>query len=187
MSDSWTALLEAHRGAEVATTGNAPRHEPKAAVLACSDARVPPSIVFDQPAGNLFIVRIAGNTAVPAAVASLDYAVANLGVDLVVVMGHTSCGAVAAAAAGTCDGYLEPIVAEICELAKTWPNAEPDRIAALNVAKTIRALLDHDGPVGIAAAADELEIRGVIHNLATGLLEPVAYELPNSPTPLEAS
>ncbi|MEE9417523.1 MAG: carbonic anhydrase [Acidimicrobiales bacterium] len=186
MSDTWNTLLKAHRATAPMPTDNAPRHEPKAAILACSDARVPPSVVFGQPAGSLFIVRIAGNTAVPSAIASLDYAVANLGVDLIVVMGHTSCGAVAAASAGTCGGHLEPVVAKICDLTKAWPNAEPDQIAALNVAKTMETLAEHPGPVGLASRVGQLEIQGAIHNLRTGQLETVAHELHQSLQPLEA-
>ena len=174
MADSsWDALVSAHHAASSGGTDRTPRHEPTAAIVACSDARVPPSVLFDQPAGNLFVVRIAGNTAASSAVASLDYAVANLGVDLIVVLGHTNCGAVTAAVEGTCDGHLAPIVAPICELARTNPDLEPDRVAELNVIKTMADLLDHDGPVGRAASAGEVEIRGAIHDLRTGRLEPV--------------
>lgn len=177
---SWKQLVAAHervenrRPLDEGEVDGPPRHEPKAAILACSDARVPPSVVFDQPAGNLFVIRIAGNTPVPSAVASLDYAVEVLGVDLIVVLGHTSCGAVTAAAAGTCGGHLEPIVAPICELARHHPGLEVDEIAALNVANTMHVLAAHDGPVGSAAASGLVDIRGAIHDLVTGRLRPVS-------------
>jgi carbonic anhydrase len=108
MSDqrAWGQLIEAHRLAEAGPIEVAPEHAPKAAILACSDARVPPSVIFDQPAGSLFVVRIAGNTASAAALASLDYAVAKLGVEVLIVLGHTSCGAVQAAAAGTVEELI---------------------------------------------------------------------------------
>lgn len=194
MSDSsWETLVAAHERvetslvAEAVPSGHVPRHQPKAAILACSDARVPPSVIFDQPAGNLFVIRIAGNTAVPAALASLDYAVAELGVDLIVVMGHTNCGAVTAAAAGTCDGHLEPIVAPICEIARANPDATVDHIAGLNVAGTVQALARHAGPVGQAATDGRLEIRGAIHDLRSGRLIPVTgSELLPTPIPVEA-
>lgn len=195
---SWQTLVAAHQRVETSLaaqaqspgepSGQVPSHEPKAAILACSDARVPPSVIFDQPAGNLFVIRIAGNTPVPSAVASLDYAVAKLGVDLIVVMGHTNCGAVTAAVGGTCDGHLEPIVAPICEIAKANPDADIDNIAALNVASTMQALAQHDGPVGQAATDGRLEIRGAIHDLSTGRLIPVTgSELRETPSPVEAS
>jgi carbonic anhydrase len=150
-----------------------PRHEPRAAIVACSDARVPPSVIFDQPAGNLFVVRIAGNTACPSARASLDFAVAELGVDLVVVLGHTACGAVTAAASGTCGGHLAAIVAPICEIARAHPDRSVDELAALNVAGTMAELAAHDGPVGRAVADGRVEIRGAVHDLVTGRLHPV--------------
>jgi carbonic anhydrase len=70
---------------------------PWAAVLACADSRVAPEWIFATSAGELFEVRTAGNTASDAGVASLDYAVAELAVPLILVLGHSGCGAVAAA------------------------------------------------------------------------------------------
>lgn len=176
---SWDRLLAAHRAAEP-TIDRTAGHVPTAAVLACSDARVPPSVIFDQPAGSLFVIRLAGNTAVPSALASLDYAVDQLGVDLIIVLGHTNCGAVGAAVAGTCGGHLAPIVAPICEIAARYPGADPDRIAALNVRQTIDRLASHQGPVGRAAAEGRLELRGAMHDLTTGRLEPVVGSEPFS-------
>ena len=73
------------------------RQFPKAAVLGCSDSRVPIEIVFDQGLGDVFVIRVAGNACGPGAVASIEYAVAHLNVPLVVVLGHEGCGAVRAA------------------------------------------------------------------------------------------
>lgn len=70
---------------------------PHAVVLSCSDSRVPPEIVFDQKLGELFTVRTAGETLDASVIASIEYAVSHLGPQLVVVMGHTKCGAVKAA------------------------------------------------------------------------------------------
>jgi carbonic anhydrase len=72
---------------------------PKAAVLCCSDSRVPPYIVFDHSLGDLFVVRTAGLVLGPGSLGSLEYAVAHLHVPLLVVKGHQSCGAVTAAVA----------------------------------------------------------------------------------------
>jgi carbonic anhydrase len=69
---------------------------PHTAVLGCSDSRVPPEILFDQGPGQLFVVRNAGNVADDVATASLEYAVQHLGVKLLVILGHQSCGAVQA-------------------------------------------------------------------------------------------
>jgi len=73
------------------------RQEPFAAVLACADSRVPVELIFDQTIGHLFVTRLAGNSVTPEVIASLEYAVAILGVKAVLVLGHTSCGAVTAA------------------------------------------------------------------------------------------
>lgn len=75
--------------------------KPVAAVLGCSDSRVPPEILFDCGIGDLFVVRTAGTVADNAAVASLEYAVDHLHIPLVIVLGHTSCGAVTAAVNGS--------------------------------------------------------------------------------------
>ena len=73
---------------------------PKAMVLACSDSRVAPEVIFDQRLGDLFVVRTAGNVADKQAIGSLEYAAENLGPTLLVVIGHQNCGGVKAACAG---------------------------------------------------------------------------------------
>lgn len=74
----------------------AQEQQPFAAVLGCSDSRVPPQLVFDQGPGDLFTARVAGHVATDEVMATLEYAVAQLGVPLVVVLGHSRCGAVTA-------------------------------------------------------------------------------------------
>jgi carbonic anhydrase len=73
------------------------KQEPFAAVLACADSRVPVELVFDQTIGHIFVTRVAGNLVTPEIIASLEYSVAVLGVKVVLVIGHTNCGAVKAA------------------------------------------------------------------------------------------
>ena len=73
------------------------KQEPFAAVLACADSRVPIELVFDQTIGHIFVTRVAGNIVTPEIIASLEYAVAVLGVKVLLVLGHTGCGAVKAA------------------------------------------------------------------------------------------
>ena len=73
---------------------------PFAIILSCSDSRVPPEIVFDTRLGDLFVIRVAGNVANTSSIATVEYAVANLGTKLVVVIGHESCGAIGAAIKG---------------------------------------------------------------------------------------
>lgn len=78
----------------------AKEQHPKVMMLSCSDSRVPPGVVFDQPLGTLFEVRTAGNITGPLGLASLEYAFDHLGTRLLVVLGHTKCGAVTAACSG---------------------------------------------------------------------------------------
>jgi len=70
--------------------------EPFAIVLGCSDSRVPAELVFDQGFGDLFVIRVAGNIVAPSQVGSVEFAAARFGTRLVVVMGHSQCGAVVA-------------------------------------------------------------------------------------------
>jgi carbonic anhydrase len=80
--------------------GTAEKQEPFAGVLSCADSRVPVELVFDQSIGQLFVTRVAGNLATPEIIASLEYGAAVLGTRTILVLGHSSCGAVKAAIAG---------------------------------------------------------------------------------------
>jgi len=75
----------------------ADKQEPFAAVLACADSRVPIELVFDQTIGHIFVTRVAGNVVTPEIIASIEYGVAVVGVEVVLVLGHSNCGAVKAA------------------------------------------------------------------------------------------
>ncbi len=75
----------------------APRQNPFAVILSCSDSRLPPEIIFDQGLGDLFVIRLAGNVASEAAIFSIVFGVTHLGARLVIVLGHDRCGAVTAA------------------------------------------------------------------------------------------
>jgi carbonic anhydrase len=70
--------------------------EPHAIILGCSDARVPAEIVFDQGLGDLFVIRVAGNIVAPSLIGSVEFAAARFGTRLVVVLGHSNCGAILA-------------------------------------------------------------------------------------------
>jgi carbonic anhydrase len=100
---SLSQLLERNLGQAESVKYPGAQH-PFAAVLACSDSRVPVELIFNAKAGELFVIRTAGNTAGVNELASIEYAVEHLGVRLVVVLGHTHCGAVAAALEPT-DGH----------------------------------------------------------------------------------
>jgi carbonic anhydrase len=76
------------------------KQEPFAAVLSCADSRVPVELIFDQSIGHIFVTRVAGNVITPEIIASLEYGAAVLGTEVIVVMGHASCGAVKASMQG---------------------------------------------------------------------------------------
>ena len=80
---------------------NVDKQEPFAAVLACADSRVPVELVFDQTIGQIFVTRVAGNMVTPEIIASLEYGAAVLGTKTILVLGHSYCGAVKAAIAGS--------------------------------------------------------------------------------------
>ena len=93
---------EATKGSSPVRTGEARRaevvdgQEPFAIILGCSDSRVPAEIVFDQGLGDLFVIRVAGNVVAPSQVGSVEFAAEQFGTRLVVVLGHSGCGAITA-------------------------------------------------------------------------------------------
>jgi len=95
-------------------TDLAKEQKPFAIVVSCSDSRVPPEMVFDQGLGDRFVIRTAGEVIDPVAIGSIEYAVAHVGVSLVVVLGHQRCGAVSAAVSGEDQpGHISDIVKAI--------------------------------------------------------------------------
>jgi len=90
---SMDSLLSQLRRADLAAV----RQEPFAIILGCSDSRAPAEMVFDQGLGDLFVIRVAGNVVAPSQVGSVEFAAERFGTRLVVVMGHTGCGAIEAA------------------------------------------------------------------------------------------
>src|SRR5262249_16412472 len=123
---------------------------PHAVVLACADSRVAPEIVFDQGLGDLFTVRVAGNLAPDAEVASIEYAVEHLQTPVVVGMGHQSCGAVGAAiAGGEAPGHLPALIDALkpaVEEAKKMPGDVSDNAIKINVEHVVDELR-HSKPI----------------------------------------
>ena len=120
-----------HLGEEIAS-----RQTPFAAILSCADSRVSATLVFDVASGNIFVVRVAGNVAGALAAGSLEFAVEVLGVPLVVVLGHSDCGAVKAGLSAVTNGErfprskygeisafvdeIVPAIDKLPETARTW-------------------------------------------------------------------
>src|SRR5690242_10500687 len=98
-NQSGPVLWNSQRRAELAAG-----QEPFAIVLGCSDSRVPAELVFDQGFGDLFVIRVAGNIVAPSQVGSVEFAASKFGTKLVVVLGHSGCGAITAAVEELLDG-----------------------------------------------------------------------------------
>jgi len=106
---------------------------PLAAILSCSDSRVPPEIIFDQGIGDLFVVRVAGNVAATDEIGSIEYAVDHLAAPLVVVLGNTQCGAVTAVVDDTklppnTANLVEPIKPAVDKAREANPQAAKDEL-----------------------------------------------------------
>jgi carbonic anhydrase len=148
---------------------------PHAAILGCADSRVPPEIVFDQGLGDLFDVRVAGNIAGDAEIASLEYAVEHLDVPLVVVLGHQRCGAVTAATeSGQAQGHLPTLVAAIrpaVEKAKGMPGNLVDNAVRTNVEMVVAQLRKSTPVLGELVEKRKLQIVGAVYSLDTGRID----------------
>ena len=120
---------------------------PFAVVLGCSDSRVPIEIVFDQGLGDLFVIRVAGNVVAPSLVGSIEFAAQKFGAQLVVVLGHTNCGAVEA----TVEALREP------------ENPESGNIASIvgRVRPAVEALLEEGATLDDAGLIDKAVRRNV--------------------------
>lgn len=150
---------------------------PVAAVLGCSDSRVPVEIAFDQGVGDLFVVRNAGQVASDSAVASLEYAVAVLGVPLVVVLAHESCGAVRAAIDAAVPGAdpLPPLIAaHVARIAPAVGASGATTLAEVGEAHlqaTAAALLAASEILATAVADGVIALVGARYRLADGEVE----------------
>ena len=117
---------------------------PFAVIVGCADSRVPPEILFDQGLGDLFVIRVAGHVVDEAVVASIEYAVAHLGIRYVMVLGHERCGAVEATVKGGHEpGHIGSLAAAIrpaVDEAADQPGDRVDNVVRANVARTVRQL-----------------------------------------------
>ena len=170
-----------HLGHRTRATLTAGQH-PFAAVLACSDSRVPPTLVFDQGLGDLFIVRNAGHVLSPDALASLEFAVLELDVPLIVVLAHQACGAIRAATTtfggdaipeGHLTQVLAPLAPAVAFASRNLGDAESiDALADLAGKTHLRmtvAALRQAGPVIATRVADgRLGVVGLTYELASG-------------------
>ncbi len=157
------------------------RQHPFCSFLSCSDSRAPVEMLFDQSLGDVFSVRLAGNIASDKAIGSLEFASKYLGSKLIVVLGHTSCGAVKAA----CDNFREGHIGEIINhirpavrQEKTVLNQRDSsnedfvaKVCELNVKTQIKQILHSSDIIEDLLNEKKIGLIGAVYNLATGKVE----------------
>ncbi|MCH9771195.1 MAG: carbonic anhydrase [Betaproteobacteria bacterium] len=156
--------------------------QPFAAILGCSDSRTAPETIFDQTLGDVFSVRLAGNVACRKAIGSLEYSCKYLGSKIIVVMGHSNCGAIKAA----CDNFEEGNITEITKLLQPAVSEEtttldPERnsknsvfvsnVCFLNVKKQIQGIINQSDILKDLLQNNQIGIIGAIYNFASGQVE----------------
>ena len=156
--------------------------QPFAAILGCSDSRVAPELIFDQTLGDMFSVRLAGNVACRKAIGSLEYSCKYLGTKIIVVMGHSNCGAVKAA----CDDIKESNIEEITKLInpavvseKTIqdPNRNSEnsefvsKVCFLNVQKQMEGIINQSDIIRDLLQKQRICVVGGIYSLSSGQVE----------------
>jgi carbonic anhydrase len=159
------------RRAEVAGGQN-----PYAIVLACSDSRVAPETIFDQRIGDLFVVRVAGNIADSAGMGSMEYAIDHFHSPLLLVMGHSKCGAVSATLSviesnGKAPGHIATLVDAIEPAARSVigkPGDALDNAIRANVAHVVATLKRESSIIEKAVATGALQVVGAHYSLSDG-------------------
>lgn len=186
-NDRFQAAVAADRALEkkVRREDMARPQTPFAIILGCSDSRVPAELVFDQGLGDLFVIRVAGNVVAPSQIGSIEFACQQFGTELVVVMGHTQCGAVTA----TVDAMLEnpneisPNIMSIVERVKPavmpiiedYPQHTREQLLKLsgpaNVRHSVFGLEERSETLAGLIRENRLQIVGAEYAIETGKVE----------------
>lgn len=158
---------------------------PFAIVLGCSDSRVPVEIVFDHGIGDLFVVRVAGNIAARSQIGSIEFAARTFGVRLIVVLGHSRCGAIEAVVdelrkpsvlqSDNLDFVIEKLRPSVEQVMTEGYGHDPDMLVAEvgreNVRRSARSLRDDSKIIEQLVENEELMIVGAEYSLQTGVVE----------------
>ena len=157
----------ADRRAEVAKG-----QSPFAIIVGCSDSRVGPEVVFDQGLGDIFVIRTAGNVVDDVALGSIEYAADHLGAPLILVLGHTRCGAVSAAVAGGhAPGHVASVVEKIkpaVDETKGKPGDALDNAVRANVRHVVTQLRNTAPILSGLVKSGKLRVVGACYDLDTG-------------------
>lgn len=155
---------------------------PFGAILSCMDSRVPVETIFDRTIGEVFSLRIAGNVVDEDVLGSLEYATHVIGTKLVLVLGHTHCGAVLAAIDQVTLGHLSGLLEKIAPaVAAAGPGSTKDdayvtRVVEENVRHSIRELRERSPIIGGHAGSGAIEIRGAVYDVESGRVTFLAPE-----------
>jgi carbonic anhydrase len=155
---------------------------PLAVIVGCADSRVAPELIFDQGIGDLFVIRVAGNIVSGAGhivKGSIEYAVAELGTRLILVLGHSGCGACKAAIEhieandqlpGAIDNLINPI-RPVVKMVAGQPGNKLANVIKANVAQGVQRLEGLDPILSKLVRAGELKVGGGVYELSTGKVE----------------
>jgi carbonic anhydrase len=158
---------------------------PWAIILTCSDSRVPAEPIFDCSFGDLFVIRVAGNIAAPTQLGSIEFAVQEFGTPLILVLGHSQCGAIGATlsaiqthqttSSDALQSIVEVIVPAVEQAMAIHPNASDDVLKDYairsNIHNSMRVLASGSEIIQRALAESRLKIAGAHYSLATGQVE----------------
>lgn len=149
--------------------------KPFAAIVGCSDSRIPPEILFDQGIGDIFVIRVAGNIVDDVALGSIEYAVDHLGTKLVVILGHSKCGAVTATVqGGEAHGHIGSIVKAIIPAVKKAKGKKgdlTDNAIRVNIDLVTKQVKTSAPILAKLVRAGKVKVVGAYYDIDTGLVE----------------
>jgi carbonic anhydrase len=176
-----------HRSNKIDVKHTAKMQHPIAVVLACIDSRVPVETIFDMSFGDIFCIRVAGNVVNDDILASAEYACNIVGAKLIVVLGHTRCGAIQSACDGIKQGHITQLLAKIepaikaenqIEENRTGQNpAFVNRVTELNIANTLQTMYERSSIIKTMINDDEIAMVGAIYDVSSGKVNYKNYAL----------
>ena len=176
-NDRFTQNLKAPRNLKEQVTQTSEGQYPFAVVLSCIDSRVPAELVFDQGIGDIFSVRVAGNIVNEDVLGSMEYACKVAGSKLLVVLGHTKCGAVTAACNHVELGNITPLLHKIQPAVKVieatvseMNDTAIEEVSILNVKLSIERIREESSILSELEEDGAIKIVGAIYNVSTGVV-----------------
>lgn len=170
LSGNITPNVDASLRTDLATNGQ----HPYAIVITCSDSRVPAELIFDSSLGDIFVIRTAGNVVSDFEIGSVEYGAEHLGSPLILVLGHTNCGAVTAATeGGEAEGKIQSIVDEIEPSVQKAKEADAEDVLTkaieFNVMNSVNKILSSD-IIKELREEGKVEVLGGVYDINTGTI-----------------